>query len=73
MKVIKGHLTITEKRAIKAILNAGLMKGKVNGKEYYLSLSEGVYTVEIHQKDRGLIPCPGSKLRMSRYINQFKL
>ena len=73
MKVIKGRLTEAEKQAIKAILTAGPTEGKVRGKNYYISLTEGVYTVKIVKQDRGLIPCPGSPLRTSTYTHQFTI
>jgi len=73
MTTLTGHLTAIEKKAIKAILSLNLLTGRVGKKDYHLSLLEGIYTVKIYQYDRGLIPCPGSKLRLSTYIHTFKL
>ena len=52
MKVLTGHLTQTEKKAIKAILQAGLISGRVGRKDYVLSKENGVYTAEIFEKER---------------------
>lgn len=73
MKVIKGHLTDTHKRAIKTMLNMGLNEAKINRINYFLSKNEKVYTVNIVQKDRGLIPVSGAKLRLSTYTSKFVL
>jgi hypothetical protein len=71
MKVLTGHLTAANKHAIKAILKNGLMNGKVNRTNYFISKNQDVYTVRIVLKDRGLMPCPGSELRYSTYISTF--
>jgi hypothetical protein len=71
MKVLTGHLTTTEKKHITAILDQGLTAGKVAGKNYWLQITDNVYTVKIQQKDRGLIPCEGSELRLSTYTSTF--
>lgn len=73
MKTLSGHLTAGNKKAIKLILNAGLTSGRVNRTDYFITKSGLVYSVEIVTKDRGLIPCPGSKLRMSKAIHTFTL
>jgi hypothetical protein len=49
MQTITGHLTATEKKHITAILNANLMQGKVNRKNYFLTLTDNVYTVLVTQ------------------------
>lgn len=49
MKTLTGHITQTEKSHIKAILDAGIMEGKINRKNYFLSLNAGVYTVMIKE------------------------
>jgi hypothetical protein len=72
MKVLSGHLTATEKKHIKAILDQNLMTGKIGRKSYWLSLNEGLYTVKVMQNDRGL-GWIGSELRQSVYTHQFTL
>ena len=71
MTTLTGHITQTEKKAIKAILNANLMSGKVGIKNYFLSLTDGIYTVKVQQNDRGLMPVGGSELRVSTYTSTF--
>lgn len=73
MKVLTGHLTQDEKKAIKAILSAGLDCGKVGKTSYYISSQENVFTVKTKKIDRGLIPCPGSPLRVSTYSATFTI
>lgn len=73
MKVLTGHLTATEKAAIKQILSLKLTSGKTPKKIYYLSQSEDIYTVIVQQNDRGLIPVAGSELRTSKNKSTFKL
>lgn len=73
MKVLTGHLTATEKNAIKQMLHLGLTCGKTPKKMYHLVLNEDIYTVTIEQQDRGLIPVPGSELRKSKYKSTFKI
>lgn len=45
IKVLTGHLTQTQKKAIKVILNAGLMSGKVGMINYFLSEKDEIYSV----------------------------
>lgn len=73
MKTLTGYLTLDNKKAIKAILSLGLESGKVGRTNYFLSENNGVYTVKISLKDRGLIPCAGSELRDSTYTSTFIL
>lgn len=73
MKVLKGHLTATEKKIIKEMLKQGLTEGCVRKRNYFIFEDNGVYTVKIQKMDRGLVPCPGTKLRLSTYTNTFKL
>lgn len=73
MKTQSGHLTAANKKAIKAILNAGLTSGNVGGINYYLSNDNGLYTVVIAKMDRGLVPCVGSELRISKYKSTFTI
>ena len=71
MKTLTGHLTATDKRNISAMMELGLKQGTINKKSYFLSQQNGIYTVKLQQKDRGLIPCPGSPLRISAYTATF--
>lgn len=73
MRVLTGHLTAANKKAIKAILYAGLTEGKVGKTSYQLSVVDGIHHVKMFIKDRGLIPCPGSALRVSVYQATFIL
>jgi hypothetical protein len=73
MKVLTGHLTRANKKAIKAIIEAGLVCGKVGKSNYHLSLTGNIYTVKETTKDRGLVPVIGSSLRISTYISTFTL
>lgn len=73
MKIISGHLTTSDKKAIKAILDIGLNSGKVGKKKYFLTEEKGIYTVKYQQKDRGLIQCGGSELRISTYSAKFTI
>ena len=73
MKVLTGHLTATDKKAIKAILEAGMTSAKVGRKTFFLSVdNEGTYTVRKQFMNRGMIPCGGSPLRLSTYTSTFK-
>lgn len=73
IQTISGHLTATNKTHIRAILEANLMEGKINNTNYHLQKEGEIYTAKISKKDRGLIPCPGSQLRMSTGTYQFKV
>lgn len=73
MTTLSGHLTQTDKRNINLLLDAGYIQGKVGKANYFLSLADGIYTVTKAVKDRGLIPIPGSALRISRYTSTFKI
>ena len=53
MRVLEGHITATEKKHIKAILDAKLMEGKIGRKVYFLSEENGVYTVKVKENGRG--------------------
>lgn len=73
MKILTGHLTTTDKKAINAILEAGLLSGRVGKANYFLTQLNGTYSVCKQIKDRGLIPVAGSELRISKYYAQFTL
>lgn len=69
---IKGHLTVTEKRHVLAILNSGLDGGRINNTDYIIQEYDEEYIVEITRKDRGL-GFIGSPLRLSTYRYKFTL
>jgi hypothetical protein len=57
IKIISGsHLTTTNKKHIKALLNIELMEGKVNNLNYYINkLSDFVYIVNIPTITKSII------------------
>lgn len=71
--VIQGHLTATDKKAIKAMLALGMSSGKVGRKTYSISEDNGLYSVSYQIKDRGLVPVAGAKFRISTYRATFKM
>ncbi len=72
MKVIEGHLTAGDKKAVKAIIKMGIVYGKVGRASYQIIEGDGkgTYKIEKFIKDRGLIPVPGSPLRVSKYVSK---
>lgn len=46
-----GHLTATEKKAVKAILAAKLTSGKVGRKEYYLEQIGNDYSLKVLENE----------------------
>lgn len=73
IKTIKGHLTPTEKQAIKAILNQKLMSGRVGRKDYYLIKENDVYTVSVAEMDRGMIGWIGNPKQLTTRKKQFTI
>jgi hypothetical protein len=73
ISTITGHLTATEKNAIRQMIDLKLKSGKTPRKLYHLSLKEDVYTVSIQENNRGLIPCAGSELRQTTNKATFKI
>lgn len=78
MKVIEGHLTAVDKKAVKAILDAGQYSGKVGRATYKLvsgSIENGIEEIVVEKfiKDRGLIPVPGSPFRISKYVSKIQM
>lgn len=78
MKVLSGHLTPADKRNIKELLRLGWMEGTINRVTYKLFMQDfdkyGVtYEVKVAKKDRGLVPVPGSPLRISVHTSTFKI
>jgi hypothetical protein len=71
IKTLSGHLTAVEKKAINAILEAGLTQGKVNRKEYYLTKREdNTYSVKIIQNETGFL---SGKIEPKSYLHTFKV
>ena len=68
MKVLTGHLTQTEKKAIKAILEAKLMSGRVGIKDYFLTEKDGTYTVKKYQVDRSIVIGPQISENRSTFV-----
>jgi len=71
MKVIEGHLTENDKKSIKAIMDKGLMSGKVGKSTYHITKGVERFHVSKCKIDRGMIPVEGSKLRLSIYKSIF--
>jgi len=67
MKVLEGHLTATDKKAVKAILDKGLFSGRVGKADYFIGKGVNVFYVSKMVIDKGLIPVVGSKPRLSTY------
>lgn len=68
--VIQGHLTQTEKTAIKLMFDRGLTSAKINRKNYFLTAEDGFYKVAIVQKERSFI---GSDLKDVFYFHTIKV
>lgn len=64
MKVLTGHLTQTNKKHIKAILDRNMTSAKVNTITYLLKLENDVYTVMTIQTDNSILI--GEKIRRSK-------
>lgn len=77
MKVLTGHLTNSDKKAIKeglvSIPTGAVLSFKSGRAYYYITEQNGTFTVKKQIKDRGMIPCPGSELRLSTYTSTFTL
>jgi len=46
------HLTATEKKAIKAILDAKLCSGRIGRKNYFITSESEIYTVKITENEK---------------------
>lgn len=49
--VLKGHITATEKKHIKALFAHKMTEGKVNTKNYSILEGEGVYIAQIYEME----------------------
>jgi len=73
ISTLSGHLTAHDKKAILAVMNLGLTQGHVGKKTIFITPAENnSFSVKISMKDRGMIPCPGSALRLSTYSHTFQ-
>ncbi|MFC0318694.1 MULTISPECIES: hypothetical protein [Olivibacter] len=55
IKTIEGHLTVTEIRAIKAMLSEQVLRAKVSRKTYSITEKNGLYSVLIQEADQSLV------------------
>jgi len=63
---IKGHLTQTNKKHIKAILSANLLQAKVNTINYNLTRENDFFRVTIVKKDNSIVI--GEKININKSI-----
>jgi hypothetical protein len=63
---IKGHLTQTNKKHIKAILGANLLQAKVNTINYNLTRENDLFRVTIIKKDNSIVI--GEKININKSI-----
>lgn len=61
---LSGHLTATNKKHIKDILELNLSAAKVNTINYCLRLNDGIYTVWVIKKDNSIVI--GEKVQKSK-------
>lgn len=75
IKILSGHLTVTDKRAVSAMIEAGANSANSARASYVISAGDGHgwYRVEKFVRDRGIIPVPGSPLRMSKYVSEIQV
>lgn len=76
--ILEGHLTAGDKKAVLAVIAAGpvsegIYLAKVGRATYQILTSENGYVVNKFIKDRGLIPVPGSALRVSKYVSKINI
>jgi ABC-type hemin transport system ATPase subunit len=73
MKVLTGHLTATDKKVAKTMIQNSWWFAETKRTKYKLMCENGVFTFQTTIRDRGMIPCPGSKLRTSTYKSTFTI
>jgi len=73
IKVIDGHLTAKDKRVVLQIIKNGPNPAKAGKAVYEIKPDGDFYIVIKKQMDRGLIPVPGSKLRLSTYKSTIQI
>ncbi len=72
---IKGHLTSTDNKHIKALFDSGMTKAKINRTIWSIekgSPSDGIYTLNKYVNDRG-IGLIGNELRQSKYTYEIQI
>jgi phage-related tail protein len=68
IKVLSGHLTTTDKRAVKHMIEKEIWKGRVGKSDWFIKdLGKGKYDITQKIKDKGLVPVAGTKFRISTY------
>ena len=68
IKVLSGHLTATDKRAVKHMIEKEIWKGRVGKSDWFIKdLGKGTYDITQKIKDKGLVPVAGTKFRISTY------
>jgi hypothetical protein len=68
VKVETGHLTSRDKRVIQTMIDSGTFEGRSGKTDYYITdMGGGRYEVIQKIIDKGLMPVPGSKPRLSTY------
>jgi hypothetical protein len=60
IKVLSGHLTVTDKRAVKHMIEKKIWKGRVGKSDWFIKDLGKI-------KDKGLVPVAGTKFRISTY------
>jgi len=68
IKVLSGHLTATDKRVVAHMIEKEIWQGSVGKSNWFIKeLGNGKYDITQQVKDKGLVPVPGSKFRISTY------
>jgi hypothetical protein len=68
IKVLSGHLTATDKRAVKHMIEKEIWKGRVGKSDWFIKdLGKGKYDITQKIKDKGLVPVAVTKFRISTY------
>lgn len=63
-----GHLTAKNKAVVAKMIADGISQGRSGRTDYAISLIKpNTYQVDMYIKDKGLIQCAGSALRLSKY------
>jgi hypothetical protein len=73
MKVLTGHITATERKAVNAMIANGWQFAETKSMQFELTAANGVYSLKTKKRDRGLIPCAGSAIRTSVYVSTFTI
>lgn len=46
MKVLEGHLTTTDRKVVKQMIERGMTEGGYRGTDYFLSIDNSVYSLK---------------------------